>query len=129
MKIALTEMHWFQDVLGRAEDELIHSLRTRSDIAIEPCSDQMDEIQCASERDLAIRNMDLESSRLRQVQAALSRLRDGRFGICVECESAISPKRLAAVPWAARCIQCQDAADREISEESVDSLETLVNAE
>ena len=73
----------------------------------------MDEIQYASERDLAIRNVDRESILLRDVKAALRRIHDGSFGACIECEWAISPKRLAAVPWASRCIECQDAADRD----------------
>ena len=88
-------------------------LRKRDGIAIEKSADQMDEIQYASERDLAIRNVDRESTLLRQVKAALRRIHDGSFGTCIDCESAISPKRLAAVPWATRCIQCQEAADRE----------------
>jgi DnaK suppressor protein len=71
----------------------------------------MDEIQHATERDLAIRSADLVSSLLRDVRAALQRIRDGTYGTCVECESAISPKRLTALPWALRCIKCQDAAD------------------
>jgi len=72
----------------------------------------MDEVQYASERELAIRNADRESTLLRQVRAALRRIHDGSFGVCVECEYEISPKRLLAVPWASRCIECQDAADR-----------------
>ena len=32
---------------------------------------------------------------------------------CADCEDAINPKRLAAVPWAARCIACQEIADTE----------------
>ena len=71
----------------------------------------MDEIQYASERDLAIRNVDRESSLLRDVKGALRRIHDGSFGTCIECESMISPRRLAAVPWASRCIQCQEVAD------------------
>jgi DnaK suppressor protein len=87
----------------------------------------MDEIQYASERDLAIRNVDRESTLLRQVKAALRRISDGSFGTCLDCESPISPKRLAAVPWAARCLQCQEAADgqgrgvEELSEDLVDA--------
>jgi DnaK suppressor protein len=87
----------------------------------------MDEIQHASERDLAMRNVDRESTLLRQVKAALRRIHDGSFGSCFECESAISPKRLAAVPWATCCIQCQEAADRK-GQEPEDVSETLVNA-
>jgi len=37
----------------------------------------------------------------------------GTFGICLDCEEEINPKRLAAVPWAARCVACQERADRE----------------
>ena len=51
----------------------------------------MDEIQDATERELAIRNVDRESSLLRDVKDALGRIRDRSFGSCTECESAISP--------------------------------------
>ena len=116
MKIVSTEMGGVQEILERKEAELARVLRKRDGIAIEKSADQMDEIQYASERDLAMRNVDRESSLLRQVKAALRRVHDGSFGTCVECESAISPKRLAAVPWASRCIQCQEAADRDRQE-------------
>jgi DnaK suppressor protein len=113
MKIAQSEMGKFLEILEGKEAELVRILRTRDEIAIEKSADQMDEIQNASERDLAIRNVDRESTLLREVKAALQRIHDGSFGTCTECEWAISPKRLAAVPWAPRCIQCQDASDRE----------------
>src|ERR1700682_1466663 len=89
----------FQEILERKKTELDQLLRKRDDIAIEKGADQMDEIQYASERDLAIRNVDRESSLLRAVKASLLRIHDGSFGTCIDCESAISPKRLAAVPW------------------------------
>jgi DnaK suppressor protein len=88
-------------------------LRKREGITIEKSADQMDEIQYATERDLAIRNVDRETSLLREVKDALRRIHDGSFGTCLDCESAISPKRLAAVPWAACCVQCQDVVERE----------------
>jgi DnaK suppressor protein len=105
-----------QEALERQASELDRVLRKRDDIAIEKSADQMDEIQYATERDLAIRNVDRESALLRQVKAALARIRDGGFGACIECESAISPKRLAAIPWAPRCIQCEEAADEAVRE-------------
>ena len=128
MKTAHTEMGGFQEILERRSAELVQVLRKRDGIAIEKSADQMDEIQYASERDLAIRNVDRESSLLRDVKAALRRIHDGSFGTCIECESAISPRRLAAVPWASRCIQCQEAADRDRQERAESASETLVNA-
>jgi DnaK suppressor protein len=113
MNKAPSETNGFQDVLERKQGELTKLLRNRDGIAIEKSADQMDETQFATERDLAIRNVDRDSGLLRDVKDALRRIHDGSFGACLECESAISPKRLAAVPWAERCIQCQDATDRD----------------
>jgi DnaK suppressor protein len=127
MKTASNDMHGFQEILELKRTELVGVLRRRDGIAIEKSADQMDEIQYASERDLAIQNVDRESALLRQVQAGLRRIHDGSFGTCIECEWAISPKRLAAVPWASRCIKCQEAADR-YGQERGDESEDLVNA-
>ena len=113
MKIAATETSGVQAILERKQAELVRVLRTRGGIAIERSADPMDEIKSASERDLAIGNVDRESKLLRDVRAALRRQQEGSFGICIECESEISPKRLAAVPWAPRCIVCQEAADQD----------------
>jgi DnaK suppressor protein len=117
----------FEEILERKGTELAKVLRNRDGIAIEKSADQMDEIQYASERDLAIRNVDRESVLARQVKAALLRIRDGSFGTCIDCESEISAKRLAALPWAPLCIQCQEAADHNASEAD-DVSESLVNA-
>jgi DnaK suppressor protein len=112
MMKAPTGTDGFQQSLERKATELALAMRMRDGIAIEKSADQMDEIQYATERDLAIQNVDRDTALLRQVKAALQRIRDGTFGTCIECEETISPKRLAAVPWAPRCIHCQGAADR-----------------
>ena len=128
MEKAHTGMYGFQEILERKEAELARVLRNRDGIAIEKSADQMDEIQNAMGRDLAIRNVDRESHLLREVKAALRRMHDGSFGTCIECGEAISSRRLAAVPWAARCVQCQEAADRDRQEGTESFGEILVNA-
>ena len=128
MKTEHSDMSGFLEILEQREAELVGVLRNRDGIAIEKSADQMDEIQCATERDLAIRNVDRESNLLRDVKDALRRIHDGSFGTCVDCESAITPKRLAAVPWAACCIQCQEAAERDRQEGTESLTGTLLNA-
>ena len=128
MKMAHTEMGGFQEILERRAVQLAQVLRKRDGIAIEKSADQMDEIQYASERDLAMRNVDRGSSLLRDVKASLRRIHDGSFGTCIECESAISPKRLAAMPWALCCIQCQGNADRNGQDVTESLGKTLVSA-
>ena len=111
-----------REILEGKRAELVQALRRRDGITIEKSPDQSDEIQYSFQRDLTIRNLDRESNLLREVKAALRRIDDGDFGTCVWCEGAISAKRLAAAPWAPRCIQCQEAADRNGTEPVSEAL-------
>jgi len=105
------ELAKFKGTLEARIVELESGMRQRDGIAIEKTPDQLDEIQRASERDLAISNMDRGSRQLRDVRAALRRIRDGNFGVCEGCEEQIQLKRLIAIPWASLCIHCQEALD------------------
>ena len=66
MNSAPTNMLAFKETLEQKQAELGHVLRQRDGITIEKSADQMDEIQYASERDLAIRNADRDSLLLRE---------------------------------------------------------------
>ena len=123
-----TELNRFREVLEAKYAELAKVVRNREGITIEKSPDALDEVQNAAERELAIRNLDRESSLLRNVRAALQRMNEGSYGVCLHCEEDISLKRLNAVPWTPFCIQCQEMADRH-QEEGTESLdELLVNA-
>src|ERR1700688_2006779 len=121
-----TELNKYRAVLEAKQAELSLGLRNREDIAIEKTPDAIDEVQLAGERELAIRNLDRESNLLRNVRGALARIADGSYGTCMHCEEDISLKRLNAVPWAAFCIRCQEALDRNeiVPVESLDPLLT-----
>src|SRR5947209_13851940 len=123
------EIKKYKDILETRQAELVEVLRNRDAITIEKSPDALDEVQNAAERELAIRNLDRESNLLRNVRAALRRIDEGEFGICVHCEEDISPKRVNAVPWTAFCIQCQEIADRSQNGDGSESLDDLlVNA-
>src|ERR687886_937425 len=107
-----TELNKYRNILEAKQAELEQVIRNREAITIEKSPDALDEVQHAAERELAIRNLDRESNLLRNVRSALRRIDDGSFGICLHCEEEISPKRIAAVPWAPFCIQCQEQADK-----------------
>ena len=47
-----------------------------------------------------------ESQHLVQIEAALRRIADGRFGLCLTCAKPIAPERLEALPLATDCIDC-----------------------
>ncbi len=122
-----TELNKYKAMLDAKQKELSVGLRNREDIAIQKTPDALDEVQLAGERELAIRNLDRESSLLRNIKGALARIADGSYGVCLHCEEDIKPKRMDAVPWAKYCIKCQEAADRhEFETESGDSIDELL---
>ena len=111
-----TEVDRFRAILTAKLPELERFTRRREGISVERSADQLDEIQAASQRALAVCNLDREFNQLRNVRAALRRIEEGSFGICQECDEEIHPKRLAAVPWAPYCIRCQEALDGNLEE-------------
>ncbi len=51
-------------------------------------------------------------SRLVVIDLALTRLEDGSYGICADCNQEIPPRRLQALPFATLCVACQSLADK-----------------
>jgi DnaK suppressor protein len=107
------ELNLFRRALESKQADIQNGIGNREALAIETSPDELDRIQHASERDMAIGNLERDSARLVEVRDALHRIDAGTFGLCAGCEESINPKRLAAVPWASFCIVCQEAMDRE----------------
>lgn len=63
-----------------------------------------------SDLDLAAVHRDVQE--LREVQAALTRLRTHSYGVCMRCGVDIAYERLAAQPAARRCIHCEAQQER-----------------
>jgi DnaK suppressor protein len=111
-KMTQRDIEPFNSMLLAKQREISGSLGKRNDIVIEKASDNFDQLQLMGERELAIRDLDRASKALRQIRQALSRIASGSYGMCLYCEEDIVQKRLAAVPWAAFCIKCQELIDR-----------------
>jgi DnaK suppressor protein len=107
-----SDLNKIRAILEARVADLERGVTQRDDIAVESTPDAVDEVQRASERALAISNIERESKQLQNAGAALRRIHDGIYGICEECEEQISPKRLSAIPWAPLCLLCQEARDR-----------------
>jgi len=107
-----TDRQKFQAILTAKHEEICRFAAGREGITIERTADALDETQSAAARELNTRGLEREARLLHNVRLALDRIADGSYGTCVECEDEISQKRLQALPWAARCIACQEHADR-----------------
>lgn len=100
-------------------DQIHHQIRDVRSEATETChqSNNPDEpSELESTGDVAFALIQLKSQVLDRINAALKRIDEGTYGNCIDCEGAISPVRLRAVPFATRCLACEDRreqADRE----------------
>lgn len=101
----------FKTQLQTLQGELRRTLGNRGEITIQASPEVLDEVQYAIDRDLTIRRLDREAGLLREVNAALERIEDGSFGLCLDCDHTISPKRLNALPWASFCLECREKRD------------------
>ena len=67
----------------------------------------------ASGGELSSQLAQLESRELAQIELALVRLKQGRYGTCDVCEKKIPVGRLNAVPYSVMCVKCQSQAERD----------------
>ncbi|GHV89170.1 dimethylmenaquinone methyltransferase [Spirochaetia bacterium] len=58
----------------------------------------------------AIGSQDLK--RLKLIDSALTRIQQGKYGLCVKCGKRIPQDRLEAIPYALMCIDCKTAEER-----------------
>lgn len=112
-KVRRLDSNEFRRLLEAKHKELLLSTSDRDDIVIENTADEMDRLQQQLSREVAIRNLDHSSKLLKSVQAALDRIEDEIYGVCLYCEEPIPEKRLRAVPWASHCVACQEILDRQ----------------
>src|SRR5258708_38510013 len=102
-----------REKLLRERELLIEKLKG-SDLSV-------DDSETPDPVDLAVRNYsknvqlavsENESRQLTLIDEALMRIDDKEYGLCQNCEKEINPKRLAAIPWARYCLDCQELLEQ-----------------
>lgn len=103
----------------QAERELLVEKLNGNDLSV-------DNSETPDPVDLAVRNYsknvllavsENDSRQLTEIDQALIRLSDEAYGVCQNCEKAINPKRLAAIPWARYCLDCQELVEKGLLDE------------
>ncbi len=72
-----------------------------------------DQAAADTQRSLAFALEERESAELIAIDAALQRIADGSYGLCVDCGVSIPTARLHANPVALRCVACQSALEND----------------
>jgi DnaK suppressor protein len=71
------------------------------------------------EQEISRHRMTTANEKLKRIGDALDRLNRAEYGICEECGGAINEKRLKVMPFAAFCLQCQEALEDKGSSERI----------
>jgi len=117
----------YREEIEAKAKELAGRLSDRERFAVESPAEEIEKIVLAEQRDLAVNLLGTSTRIQLEIMAAFDRLGGADFGICEQCGRDIPAKRLDALPWARRCVSCQQKFEaNEISchpeiEEPIDS--------
>jgi len=65
----------------------------------------------AIQEDVAFALIQMKAETLASIHQALSRFKEGTYGLCCECGDDIALLRLRALPFAVRCKNCEQARE------------------
>ena len=75
--------------------------------------DIADQATTAYTKEVLLSIGDAERQLLKQVDAALEKMRLKKYGLCERCGETIGQKRLEALPFARFCIACQEEEEEQ----------------
>ncbi len=112
------------DVLRRMLEERRQEIHDKLRSIREDLPGHQDEVRDAEEQSVTdfVQEMDfalveMKAQTLIRIDQALQRVDDGTYGTCVECDQEIAEARLKALPFAVRCVQCQELEESQAAEE------------
>ncbi len=95
-------------------EELIREGRSEIDQALRKAEEHADVVDDADLADIALRDamqratFSRHQARLTAVEEALTRIEEGTYGRCRDCGEEIPLARLEILPFATRCVDCQE---------------------
>ena len=63
------------------------------------------------QEDIELSLIQIKQETIERIDAALAQLEAGHYGRCVECGEDISEARLRALPFAVRCVECEETRE------------------
>lgn len=100
------------------QDEISRFANEARDSRSADVEDPIDQVTSAEGKAAAFQESTLAAETLSQVRAALERIDQGTYGICIDCDRPINPARLEAVPWTPYCLDDQKKHDEAAPKDS-----------
>ena len=109
------KIEFFKTKLLNARNQILNSgvLSNLEDLKIEPVADEADLANNTVNQQISFSIREKEMTKLRRIDAALERVEEGSYGICIDSGEEISEKRLNTQPWAEFCLEVAEEKERE----------------
>jgi DnaK suppressor protein len=88
--------------------------RETKSLDVDATQDSADRCIISVSKEALYERMSQRRTVLLLIEAALKRIADGSFGICVGCDDEIRDQRLQALPWTQFCLRCQGELEEKI---------------
>ena len=124
LRFAEDELRAFERLLQRRRAILMGNVRRLEDEACRKGADAAGDLSTmplhpadmatdTQQQDMSLLFMQNENVRLQDIEEALERIQEDRFGLCEECEQEIALERLRAIPYAPLCMDCKRRQEEE----------------
>ena len=108
----------YKTLLREVREELANSgNQHRIDLLNEEPGDSGDESMANALADFNLTILDRHIDGMRDIEAALQRIKNGEYGVCTDCGDDVGFPRLQAYPTAKRCIVCQEQREKHYAQE------------
>ena len=107
----------YYEALIELRDHFVDQIRTLSAHSLSSSKQAGEELADIGS-DNFIREMELglmseEGRTIQAIQEAIGRLKNGTYGVCMDCNEQIQEGRLEALPYAKLCVKCKALRERE----------------
>jgi DnaK suppressor protein len=116
-KMNKKEKQEFRRTLQEKKDRIVRKLseviNESKEVEINVAQDVVDKAESSYTKEFLLSLSDTEREQLLMIDEAIRRLDRDDFGVCQVCGKEIGKKRLANLPWAPNCIECQEKIEEE----------------
>ena len=101
----------FEELLIKKRDEIEEALASFEEssrpVDLNNPIGRLSRMDAIQQQQMSLESKNRALLTLKQIEAALERVKDGSYGVCLKCEEEISEKRLKARPESPFCTACQ----------------------
>lgn len=99
-------------ILGEAKDEIARYINGETRQLIDTAIDEGDWAAIEISEDINLRRLAAHRKQMIDIDDAIRKIEEGTYGTCEECGDEISEKRLAVMPTATLCVDCQENREK-----------------